>query len=131
VTPGIRNDDVAVWLFYAWTPGPGWSGRVGPLLWLPIFLTLFSAQIVFSRLGLRRYRFGPAEWLWRSLTHGRLHPMRLREAARARELYGRSDSARDLGREDPRSYYQYRDAPEPIYPQIRQFLDELGKCRGR
>jgi uncharacterized protein len=28
---------------------------------------------------LQRFRFGPAEWLWRTLTYGRAQPMR-REA---------------------------------------------------
>ncbi|MFW5653474.1 MAG: DUF418 domain-containing protein, partial [Planctomycetota bacterium] len=25
---------------------------------------------------LRRFRYGPAEWLWRSMTYGELQPMR-------------------------------------------------------
>ena len=35
-------------------------------------------SIWFSAWWLRRYRFGPLEWLWRSLTYGRAQPMRLR-----------------------------------------------------
>jgi len=30
----------------------------------------FGAQIVFARLWLQRFRFGPAEWVWRGLTYG-------------------------------------------------------------
>jgi len=52
-------------------------GRVGPALGALICLGLFAAQIVFSRWWLSRYRFGPAEWLWRTLTYGRLQPLRL------------------------------------------------------
>jgi uncharacterized protein len=33
-------------------------------------------QLIVSPLWLRRYRFGPAEWLWRSLTYGARQPMR-------------------------------------------------------
>ncbi len=33
-------------------------------------LALFGAQIAFSRIWLNRHRFGPAEWIWRSLTYG-------------------------------------------------------------
>lgn len=38
---------------------------------------LFGFQIVFSRWWLERYRFGPCEWAWRSLTYGRAQPMRV------------------------------------------------------
>ena len=34
------------------------------------------AMIAFSVFWLRRYRFGPLEWLWRSLTYGRLASMK-------------------------------------------------------
>jgi uncharacterized protein len=33
-------------------------------------------QVLFSHWWLARFRFGPAEWLWRSLTYLRLQPMR-------------------------------------------------------
>ena len=33
-------------------------------------------QLVFSPLWLRFFRFGPVEWLWRSLTYGERQPMR-------------------------------------------------------
>ena len=33
-------------------------------------------QVVFSHWWLARFRFGPAEWLWRSLTYGKAQPMR-------------------------------------------------------
>jgi uncharacterized protein len=39
-------------------------------------LALFTAQAAFSTGWLKYYRFGPAEWLWRSLTYGRSQPMR-------------------------------------------------------
>lgn len=41
------------------------------------FLAIFAAQIAFSRWWLGRYRFGPAEWAWRSLTYRRRQPMRM------------------------------------------------------
>ncbi len=39
-------------------------------------LAFFTAQVYLSRWWLSRFRFGPAEWLWRSLTYGALVPMR-------------------------------------------------------
>lgn len=40
------------------------------------WLLLFGAQVVASGWWLARFRFGPAEWAWRSLTYGRRQPMR-------------------------------------------------------
>ncbi|MFT9846811.1 DUF418 domain-containing protein [Aneurinibacillus sp. REN35] len=37
---------------------------------------IYGLQIVYSRFWLTRYRFGPLEWLWRSLTYGYFQPLR-------------------------------------------------------
>ena len=42
-----------------------------------VVLAVWIFQIIFSLIWLRFYRFGPAEWLWRSLTYKRLQPFRL------------------------------------------------------
>lgn len=42
------------------------------LITIPIYL----AQVLFSRFWLARFRYGPLEWLWRSLTYLRIQPMR-------------------------------------------------------
>ena len=34
-------------------------------------------QLIFSAIWLRYYRFGPFEWLWRSLTYGKKQPMKI------------------------------------------------------
>ena len=34
-------------------------------------------QLIFSSIWLRYFRFGPFEWLWRSLTYWKKQPMRL------------------------------------------------------
>jgi uncharacterized protein len=31
-------------------------------------------NLLWSALWLRRFQFGPAEWLWRSLTYGKIQP---------------------------------------------------------
>ena len=56
--------------------GLGLYGDAGPTLCVVLSMVIFAAQMAFSRWWLARYRFGPAEWLWRSLTYGRLQPMR-------------------------------------------------------
>ena len=40
-----------------------------------VVLGIWIAQLVFSRLWLRRFHFGPVEWLWRSLTYWRRQPL--------------------------------------------------------
>jgi len=42
-----------------------------------VVLAVWIFQIVFSLVWLRFYRFGPAEWLWRSLTYKQSQPLRL------------------------------------------------------
>jgi uncharacterized protein len=52
-------------------------GKISPAAGLPLTFAIFAVQIVLSNWWLRRYRFGPVEWLWRSLTYGRRQPMRI------------------------------------------------------
>jgi uncharacterized protein len=56
--------------------GFGQFGKVGPALGFLLTIVIYAVQIPFSILWLRRFRFGPMEWLWRSLTYGKLQPMR-------------------------------------------------------
>ena len=42
-----------------------------------VVLCVWIFQILFSLIWLRFYRFGPAEWLWRSLTYRKSQPLRL------------------------------------------------------
>jgi len=39
-------------------------------------MLIYSGQVALSHWWLARFRFGPVEWLWRSLTYGRLQPTR-------------------------------------------------------
>lgn len=43
---------------------------------LLVMVGIWALNIAFSVLWLRHYRFGPAEWLWRSLTYWKLQPIR-------------------------------------------------------
>ena len=57
-------------------PGLGLAGRIGSGVVLAICFAFFAFQIAFSHWWLARYRFGPMEWLWRSLTYGERPAMR-------------------------------------------------------
>ncbi|MEX0962730.1 MAG: DUF418 domain-containing protein [Pseudohongiellaceae bacterium] len=55
-------------------------GLFGDLQRYQVYLVVLGVwifQIIFSLLWLRAYRFGPAEWLWRSLTYRQLQTLRL------------------------------------------------------
>ena len=58
----------------------GWGlGLAGELQRVEIYYVVFGIwgfQLIFSPLWLRYFRFGPAEWLWRSLTYGQRQPLR-------------------------------------------------------
>ncbi len=56
--------------------GFGLFGRYGPAITLPFVFVIYFAEMALSVWWLKRFQFGPAEWLWRSLTYGRLQPMR-------------------------------------------------------
>src|SRR5262245_17831253 len=50
--------------------------RVRPLMSVGLTAVLFGSLAAFSRWWLTRFRFGPAEWLWRAATYLRWPPMR-------------------------------------------------------
>jgi uncharacterized protein len=62
-------------LFYGW--GLAWS-TPPPAVCVGLGFAIFTVQIVFSHLWLRWFRFGPAEWVWRSVVYWRPQPMMAR-----------------------------------------------------
>lgn len=62
--------------------GFGLFGRFERVQLLYVVLPIWIAQAILSPLWLRRYRFGPMEWVWRSLTYWQPQPMRLDAAVR-------------------------------------------------
>ncbi|MFU8831709.1 MAG: DUF418 domain-containing protein [Wenzhouxiangella sp.] len=65
-------------LFWTWTfygHGLGLWGQVPRWSHLVLALAFFAMQIIISRWWLTKFRFGPAEWLWRSLTYWQRQPM--------------------------------------------------------
>ena len=57
-------------------PGLALAGKVGSFAVLMFCIAFFSFQIAFSHWWLARYRFGPMEWVWRTLTYGERPAMR-------------------------------------------------------
>ncbi|MGH7571755.1 MAG: DUF418 domain-containing protein [Gemmatimonadota bacterium] len=57
--------------------GYGLDLKIRDAMVAPATLVLFAGEVTLSRFWLGRFRFGPAEWLWRSLTYGRMQPLGL------------------------------------------------------
>ncbi|WP_050033822.1 DUF418 domain-containing protein [Halorubrum halophilum] len=65
---------IATTVFYG--HGLGLFGSVSRVEQLGFVVAVWAVQIVLSVLWLRRFRFGPVEWVWRTLTYGETQPMR-------------------------------------------------------
>jgi uncharacterized protein len=61
---------VATLIFYSF--GLGLYGKIGPAVGLIITIVIFSTQLVLSKIWFNKFRYGPMEWLWRTLTYGRI-----------------------------------------------------------
>jgi uncharacterized protein len=61
-------------LFYGW--GFGLFGQLSRTALLGVVASIWALQLVVSPIWLKYFRFGPAEWLWRSLTYWKRQPMR-------------------------------------------------------
>ncbi|RYY27546.1 MAG: DUF418 domain-containing protein [Sphingomonadales bacterium] len=62
-------------VFYGF--GLGLLPYAGATFSLLLALGFYALQIAFSIWWLKRYRFGPAEWVWRSFTYGERQPFKL------------------------------------------------------
>lgn len=51
-------------------------GKTGPTVNLFIVFAVWGIQVALGVWWSRRFRFGPIEWLWRSLTYGEFQPMK-------------------------------------------------------
>ena len=60
---------------------PPSSGKAGPAGLAAVAVVGYVVQVVLARAWMRRFRFGPAEWCWRSLTYGKVQPFRLTTSA--------------------------------------------------
>jgi uncharacterized protein len=61
-------------VFLGW--GFGLAGQADYARQLLVVAAIWTVQLVIGPIWLARYRFGPAEWLWRSLTYWERQPMR-------------------------------------------------------
>ncbi|UFW45399.1 MULTISPECIES: DUF418 domain-containing protein [Bradyrhizobium] len=69
------------WIFYGY--GLGQFGRLGAAEALAIGIAVYVGQVFFSAWWLRHFRYGPVEWLWRTLMYGTQQPMALKGSTSA------------------------------------------------
>jgi uncharacterized protein len=65
----LAQSFVLSFIFYGW--GLGQFGRMSAATGILLAVAIYAAQAIASALWLRRFRFGPLEWVWRSFSYGR------------------------------------------------------------
>jgi uncharacterized protein len=56
--------------------GYGFGLRLRPYVYAPAAVVFFAVVAALSTAWLRRYRFGPLEWVWRTITYAHAQPLR-------------------------------------------------------
>jgi uncharacterized protein len=56
--------------------GLGYFGKLQRHELYYVVLGMWTINLIISPIWLRHFRFGPAEWVWRSLTYWQQQPMR-------------------------------------------------------
>jgi len=71
----LMHTMICTTLFYGY--GFGLFGKLDRVQLLGVVLAIWAFQLWLSPIWLKHFRFGPAEWLWRTLTYGKAQPMRV------------------------------------------------------
>ncbi len=74
LTNYIVQSIIGTFIFYGW--GLGYLGEIRNLYIFFMAIIFIALQMMFSTWWLRKYYYGPLEWLWRSLTYFKIFPMK-------------------------------------------------------
>ena len=74
LTNYLFHSVVFTFVFYGY--GLGLFNRIDRFYLLLMVFAMWLVQLYLSSVWLKHFRFGPAEWLWRTLTYWRRQPMR-------------------------------------------------------
>ncbi len=77
LTSYLSHSIICAFVFYGF--GFGMFGQLARHELYYVVVAIWMFQLIVSPIWLARYRFGPLEWLWRSLTYGERQPMRRSE----------------------------------------------------
>jgi uncharacterized protein len=74
LTNYLTQSIVCTLIFYGY--GLGLFGQVGMAAGIGLTFVIYLLQIPISHWWMKRFKYGPVEWLWRSLTYLKPQPMR-------------------------------------------------------
>jgi uncharacterized protein len=69
----LTTSIVMTTIFYGY--GLGWYGTLSRAALYPIVFAMCAAMLLWSQAWLSRFRYGPFEWLWRTLARLEIQPM--------------------------------------------------------
>ncbi|OIJ15561.1 hypothetical protein BKP35_00775 [Anaerobacillus arseniciselenatis] len=69
LTNYLMQSIMVTFIYYSY--GFGLFGQIGPFYGLLITFGIFAVQIVYSYFWMKKFNYGPMEWLWRRLTYGK------------------------------------------------------------
>ena len=70
----LMQSIICTWFFYGY--GFGYYNKLAFHQLYYVVFAVWIFQIIFSAIWMRYFRFGPFEWLWRSLTYWKIQPMK-------------------------------------------------------
>lgn len=76
LTNYLLQSIICTTIFYGY--GLALYGQIGAAAGIVLSVAIYLLQVLFSRWWLHHFRYGPMEWLWRTLTYGHRQPMYLR-----------------------------------------------------
>jgi uncharacterized protein len=76
LTNYLMHSVICSYIFFGF--GLGLFGKVDRMGQFLVVLLIWVFQLWLSPLWLKHFRFGPMEWLWRSLTYWKIQPIRIR-----------------------------------------------------
>ncbi|MBN1305442.1 MAG: DUF418 domain-containing protein [Anaerolineales bacterium] len=74
LTNYLTQSIVCTLIFYSY--GLGLFGKMGAAQGIGLTIAIYLLQIPFSHWWMKHFKYGPVEWLWRSITYGKPQPMR-------------------------------------------------------
>ncbi len=75
LTNYLMQSVIATTLFYGY--GFGLYGKVNFWQGILLVVAIYVVQVIWSNYWLNHFRFGPMEWMWRSLTYRKLQKMKV------------------------------------------------------